>query len=172
MRMSVSAAEYRQLADFRYRIREFLQFSVSAARSHGIEPQQHQLLLAIKGLPPDRKPTIRALASRLCLRHNSTVELVNRLAKRGALVRLHGLDDRREVLLQLTPFGEDLLERLSVLHLQQLRTAGPALTDALEQIMATPAAAPNASAETGFADARPSSLPSSAVAASAPAHEA
>ncbi len=68
---------YQRLADFRHRIRQFVRFSEEAARSFGIEPQQHQLLLAIKGLPSGTRPTVRNLANRLCLRHNSTVELVN-----------------------------------------------------------------------------------------------
>ncbi len=41
--------------DFRYEIRRFLNFSENVARAAGIEPQQHQALLAIKG----RQPAIR-----------------------------------------------------------------------------------------------------------------
>ncbi len=140
--MSVSDVEYRQLAEFRYRIREFLQFSVSAARSLGIEPQQHQLLLALKGLPPGKKATVRALSTRLCLRHNSTVELIDRLAKQGALVRRQSHEDRREVLIELTPLGENLLEQLSVVHLGQLRSAGPTLIRSLEHIIAAAPTSP------------------------------
>ena len=72
----ISVAGYRQLPEFRYRIRQFLQLSEEAARSKGIEPQQHQVLLAIKGLPGGSRPTVRALSQRLCLRHHSTVELM------------------------------------------------------------------------------------------------
>jgi len=127
----VSIAGYRQLAEIRYRIRQFLRFSEEAARSHGIEPQQHQLLLAIKGLPEDLRPTVTVLSQRLCLRHHSTVELVDRLVEHGAVVRRPGKQDRREVLIELTPHGEALLHRLSVLHQQELRVSGPALSDAL-----------------------------------------
>jgi hypothetical protein len=42
-RREISAAGYRQLAEFRFRIRQFLHLSEEAARSKGIEPQQHQL---------------------------------------------------------------------------------------------------------------------------------
>jgi hypothetical protein len=52
----ISAAGYRQLAEFRYRIRQFLHLSEEAARSKGIEPQQHQVLLAIKWLPEESRP--------------------------------------------------------------------------------------------------------------------
>jgi len=92
-------------------------------------------MLVIKGLPPGTRPTIRAISSRLCLRHNSTVELINRLADRGALVRRPCEQDRREVLVELTPHGEELLRRLSVLHWQELQSSGPALSDALQGIV-------------------------------------
>ena len=127
----VSLAGYRQLAEFRYRIRQFLHFSEEAARAHGIEPQQHQLLLALKGLPPEIRPTVTALSQRLCLRHHSTVELVDRLVSQGAVRRRHSERDRREVLVELTLHGEDLLHRLSVQHWEELRDSGPALSEAL-----------------------------------------
>ena len=127
----VSIAGYRQLAEFRYCIRQFLHFSEEAARSKGIEPQQHQLLLAIKGLPEGTRPTVTALSHRLCLRHHSTVELVDRLVEHGAVKRRHSHQDRREVLVELTAHGEDLLHQLSVLHTQELQVAGPALSEAL-----------------------------------------
>jgi DNA-binding MarR family transcriptional regulator len=127
----VSIAGYRQLAEFRYRIRQFLHFSEEAARSQGIEPQQHQLLLALKGMPAGTRPTVTALSQRLCLRHHSTVELVDRLVDHGAVKRRHSDQDRREVLVELTPHGEGLLHQLSVLHWDELRGSGPALSEAL-----------------------------------------
>jgi DNA-binding MarR family transcriptional regulator len=95
----LSLAGYRALGEFRYQIRRFLQFSAEAARAHGIEQQQHQLLLAIAGLPEGRRPTIGELAERLQIQHHSAVELVNRLAERDAVRREHAGDDRREVLI-------------------------------------------------------------------------
>lgn len=131
----LSAPAFRQLAEFRYRIRQFLHFSEEAARATGIEPQQHQLLLAIKGLPEGTRPTVTALSSRLCLRHHSTVELIDRLTERGAVVRRHSNQDRREVLVELTPHGEKLLQQLSLLHWQELQTSGPSLSEALHAIV-------------------------------------
>ncbi|HEX4228694.1 MAG TPA: MarR family transcriptional regulator [Bryobacteraceae bacterium] len=133
-RKNLSIEQYRQIAEFRYRIREFLHFSEEAARDNGIEPQQHQLLLAIKGLPEGTRPTITALSTRLCLRHHSTVELINRLVARGAVQRLHSSDDAREVLLELTPHGEEVLRKLSVLHWEELQNSGPALANSLRGI--------------------------------------
>lgn len=133
--LTISAAAYQQLAEFRYRIRSFVHFSEQAVRSAGIEPQQHQLLLAVKGLPEGTRPTVTALSHRLCLKHHSTVELINRLEQRGAVVRHHSDQDRREVLIELTPFGEAILEKLSRLHWQEVQSLAPALSSALETIV-------------------------------------
>ena len=72
---------YKAMAELRYQIRRFLRFSENAARQVGIEPQQHQLLLAVRGLPDDVKPTIGVLAERMQLQHHSTVELIDRLVE-------------------------------------------------------------------------------------------
>ena len=133
---AVSLHAYRQLAEFRYRIRRFLHFSEQAARSIRLEPQQHQLLLAIKGLPQGAAPNLRTLSERLCLRPHSTVELVNRLEALGAVVRRQSSRDRREVHVHLTAHGEDLLRRLSLLVRKELRVAGPALSRALLAVLA------------------------------------
>lgn len=130
MTSDLSLVEYRALAEFRHHIRRFLQFSADEARRHDIEPQQHQLLLAVKGLPEGRKPTIGELADRLQIQHHSAVELVNRLAEHGAIRREHGAD-RREVLIRLTRRGETLLRQLSIAHRAELETAGPVLVRAL-----------------------------------------
>jgi DNA-binding MarR family transcriptional regulator len=76
-----AAVDYRALAELRYQLRVFVSFSERAARELGIEPQQHQLLLAIKGLPLELRPTLGVLAARLQLRHHSVVELVDRLER-------------------------------------------------------------------------------------------
>jgi DNA-binding MarR family transcriptional regulator len=130
-RGEVSDAGYRQLAEFRYRIRQFLHFTEEAARSCHIEPQHHQLLLALKGLPAGTRPTVTALSHRLCLRHHSTVELIDRLVEQGAVTRQHNDEDHREVLIELTAHGEDLLHRLSALLWQELRITGPDLAVSL-----------------------------------------
>jgi len=90
---SMLAADYQALAEFRYQIRRFIRFSEQIARTAGIEPQQHQLLLAVKGLPPDKKATIGELAERLQLQHHSTVELVDRLSEGGFVERQRDGED-------------------------------------------------------------------------------
>ena len=133
----LSLAQYRALAEFRYQIRKFLYFSEGKARSYGLEPRQHQLLLAVKGLPDGRRPTIGELAARLHLKHHSTVELVNRLEALGAVTRSPGKDDRREVIVRLSVAGANLLRKLSWEHRLELDTAGPELARALRAVMRT-----------------------------------
>ncbi len=128
-------AKYQQLAELRFQLRRFLQFSESAARMLGIEPQQHQLMLAIKGLPPDTAHTVSALANRLCLKHHSTVELINRLVDRGAAIRQPSQQDRRQVLVELTPKGHELLHSLTLLHKQELEEMAPSLLVELDKIL-------------------------------------
>lgn len=128
-------ADYRALAEFRYRIRCFLRFSERAARSAGIEPQQHQLLLALKGLPSHLQPTIGAIAERLCVTHHTAVGLVDRLEAAGQVERSRGAEDRRQVHVRITQAGELLLSRLSAEHKDQLQTVGPILRDALGAVL-------------------------------------
>src|SRR5258708_35343582 len=90
----LSIADYQVLAEIRHQIRRFLHFSEQAAREAGLVPQQHQLLLALKGLPAGKKATISELAERLQLRHHSVVELMYRLVERGPIARLRH-DTRR-----------------------------------------------------------------------------
>jgi DNA-binding MarR family transcriptional regulator len=127
--------EIQDLAEFRYQIRRFLRFSEDQARAHGIEPQQHQLLLAIKGLPDGVKPTIGELASRMLLRHHSTVELVNRLTEHGMVERVAAKQDHREVLVRLTSKGKASLHRLSLAHHEELRAKGPELMKTLGEVL-------------------------------------
>lgn len=125
-------AEYRALAEFRYQIRSFLNLSEQAARAAGLEPQHHQLLLAVKGAPRAHETTISYLAERLHLQHHSLVELLDRLEARRLVRRVRSRADRRVVLVRITPRGERLLRQLSLHHRNLLRSAGPALVGALQ----------------------------------------
>jgi DNA-binding MarR family transcriptional regulator len=127
----MSAEDYRSLADWRYRIRQVMAGTERAARDAGLEPQQYQLLLMIKGLPPELSPTISVLADRMAVRHHSMVELVDRLVERGLVTRERGSTDRREVLVVLTPSAERVALQISLWHHRQLQTAAPELIEAL-----------------------------------------
>jgi DNA-binding MarR family transcriptional regulator len=126
---NLKLADYQALAEFRYQIRRFLRFSEGAARAAGLEPQQHQLLLAVKGMPGGRAARISDLAERLQIQHHSAVELIDRLAARGLVTRALGEDDRREVYVQLSSRGEHILSGLTVHHKNEL-----ALVAALHEV--------------------------------------
>jgi len=138
---SMTATEFRALAEFRYRIRIYLNGSEEAARNAGLEPQQYMLMLALRGLPVGREPSIRELAERLQLRHHSVVELVDRLERRQFLRRERSRADRRQVILHLTPRGEKILTRLAKQRISELRTAAPALVRALTAVIRSTQAA-------------------------------
>ena len=131
-------SDYQALADFRYHIRRFLHFSEEAARLSGIEPHQHQLLLAAKGYDgkAGEGPTIGYLAERLQVRHHSAVELIDRMASHGLVARVHNERDRRQVIVSLTRYGDRILRKLSADHIRELGESGPALVAALESIVA------------------------------------
>ncbi|GHO84022.1 MarR family winged helix-turn-helix transcriptional regulator [Dictyobacter formicarum] len=131
----LSDNDYSALSEFRYAIRRFIHFSEEAARAAGLEPQQHQLLLAVKGLSLRGSPTIRDIAERLQLRHHSTVELLDRMAEHGLIERTRDTADQRRVLITLTSAGEDILKKLSLLHRTELRSSGPALVEALNALI-------------------------------------
>jgi len=132
----ISTSDYQALAEFRYQIRRFLHFSEEAAYTANLEPQQHQLLLAIKGLPEDKTATVGELAERLQLRHHSTVELIDRLVKRGLVERRRDDEDQRRVLVNLTPQGEETLHHLSRNTLTELRSTGPSFVNSLNTLIA------------------------------------
>jgi len=132
---AMTAAEFRALAEFRYRIRIYLIGGEQAARKAGLEPQQYLLMLALRGLPAGREASIRELAERLQLRHHSVVELVDRLERRQLLRRERSRTDKRQVILHLTPRGEKILTRLARQRISELRTSAPALVRSLTAVI-------------------------------------
>jgi DNA-binding MarR family transcriptional regulator len=123
---ALSKADYEALAAFRATLRRFLRFSEEGARAVGLTPQQHQLLLAIKGTPGREWAYVMELADALQISHHAAVGLVNRCTQGDWVRREPDPDDRRQVRVHLTPEGEKLLEHLSErnrVELQRLRQA-------------------------------------------------
>jgi DNA-binding MarR family transcriptional regulator len=134
MSEAVSEGEYQELLRFRDGLRRFLRWSAERARSEGLTPTQHQLLLAIRGDGDAAGPTIARVADHLLLRHHSAVELVDRAVAAGLVVRRRDTGDGRAVRLALTPLGRRKLEALSQLHAEELRW----LTSLLGPVWAEP----------------------------------
>jgi DNA-binding MarR family transcriptional regulator len=136
-RRSSARIDYGTLADLRYRLRQFERTREVAVRAAGMAPQQYLLLLQVKGLEGRRPVTIGALADRLQLAHHSTVELVDRLVRKGMLVRQRDGADRRMVTVVLRPAAQRMLQRLASYSLAELQSDGPALVTALRRLIRT-----------------------------------
>lgn len=129
----IMQADYTALAEFRYVLRCFLEFSENAAKEVGLTPRQHQALLAIKGYGRGKPISVGDLAERLRIRHHSAVELANRLSDGGLVVRSQDEEDQRRVLLSLTVRAEEHLAELSAAHLDELARIEPMLRRVLER---------------------------------------
>lgn len=117
--------DYVTLASFRAALRKFLRASEQIAEGFSITPQQHQMLLVIRGFDGEREPTIGELATRLQVRHNSAVGLINRLSALGLVRRIADKQDRRQVHIVLTAKGHAMLDKLTSAHRSELKVIAP-----------------------------------------------
>jgi DNA-binding MarR family transcriptional regulator len=122
------------LAEFRYELRQFLQFSESCSAEAGLHPQQHQLLLQLAGAQDEEETTVSYAAERLGLRHHTVVELSKRCEEAGLIHRNQDLNDRRRIQLRVTAKGHRVLRVLSEDHERELYELGPRLIRALSLI--------------------------------------
>jgi DNA-binding MarR family transcriptional regulator len=136
--LGVTSSDYRALAELRYQVRRFLSESDHAARRIGLEPQQYLLLLMLRGLPDGIAPSVRVLAERLGLKHNSTVELINRMEARGYVQRSRNPRDGRQVLILIASPGQKLLERVAGQRINDVRSRGAELVDAMAALVGYP----------------------------------
>jgi DNA-binding MarR family transcriptional regulator len=123
----ISKAEFEAIAELRYTMRKFVRLSEQAARRERITPQQHQLLLAVKGYPSRDHASVSELAERMQMRQHSMVGLIDRTEAQGLVRREPGMVDRRQVFVYLTPAGEAVLQRLAAQHHRELATMRDAL---------------------------------------------
>ena len=124
----------RELAEFRFQLRQFLSFSEVSSERHGIQAQQYQLLQVVASVPPGQPASVSYLADRMVLRHNSTVELVDR-AERAGLVKRHTDErDLRRSIIKLTPVGEQLLRSMVAEHIQELERLSEKIIHSLRAV--------------------------------------
>lgn len=135
MSSHIPSSDYRALAELRFRIRQFICEGDAAAYEAGLEPQQYLMLLALRGLPEGEEPTVRSLSERLMIKHHSTVELIDRMEKRGYVRRTRGIEDRREVRVSLLPKGQKQLDAVVRQRMVELRSTGKDLVRAIEAIL-------------------------------------
>lgn len=132
---NIRDSDYAALAEVRHRIRQFLRGSDEAAAAADLEPQQYQLLLALRALPHQSDATIGRLAERLYLKHHSVVGLVDRLEERGYVRRYRNIRDQREVFIMLLPRGRAALEHVVGERLHELHASGQGLVDSITAIL-------------------------------------
>jgi DNA-binding MarR family transcriptional regulator len=127
-------SKLKSLAEFRFQMRKFLSFSESASERCGIPAQQYQLMQVIAAIPDGQTASITYLAERMILRHNSTVELVDRAERAGLVRRESDPTDMRRSLVMLTTQGHEILERLVAEHLRELSPLCAHLIHALRDL--------------------------------------
>ncbi|MGE3857233.1 MAG: MarR family winged helix-turn-helix transcriptional regulator [Dehalococcoidia bacterium] len=159
--MARAELDYETWSEFRYQIRRYLRTAEAAARDHGLEPQQHQLLLAVRGYPRNEAPTIGDLAERLQLRHHSTVELVNRMEQAG-LVRREPTGVGRAVSVKLTAQGRRALDSVSDQLQPDLGEAGRELIGSLSKLLRADGMAAGAPRPAPRAASKPTPAPRAA----------
>lgn len=125
----------RRLAEFRFQLRRFLHVSQAAAEYAGLRNQQYQMLQCVGGMPAGLEPTIANVSARMLLKHNSTVELVDRAIEQGLLRRVVDAVDHRCILLRVTAKGERILASLADFHTRELEQTGPELLRSLDHIL-------------------------------------
>jgi len=116
----LSDVDYRDQADFRCALRIFLRFSEEQARRLGITPQQHFMLLVIRGHRSYPGVSIGEVADSLQIRHHAASLLVDRAVRRKLLIREEDPNDRRRALVTLTSDGQDLLDRITLANRSEL----------------------------------------------------
>lgn len=124
-------ADYAALADFRHALRAFQAFSEVRVAEYGLTPQQHQVLLAIRGA--GTKPvTVGHVAERLILKPHSASGLVVRLEALEFVARKPSPVDGRQAVVELTPKARELLEHLSTIHREEIVRLRPLLKTLLD----------------------------------------
>ncbi|MBM0104885.1 winged helix DNA-binding protein [Steroidobacter sp. S1-65] len=114
-------AEYQALASFRYALRRYLAAVGRNARSAGLTAQQHQALLSIRAGYPGREViSVTELADHLLIKNHSALELAERLRDLGLIQCDRCDEDRRKVMLSITPKGETTLRKLAAGSLREL----------------------------------------------------
>lgn len=124
--------DFERLLEFRTSLREFQRWSEDQAQAAGLTHVQHQLLVAVKGHPGSKPPTVGDLAGYLLLRPHSAVELVDRAEAAGLVERTHDPDDGRVVRVQLTGKGDRIVVRLTRAHLSRLHDLAAVLNELVD----------------------------------------
>jgi DNA-binding MarR family transcriptional regulator len=128
-------ADYTALGTFRYELRRFLRFSKELlARQANLTTEQYEALLAVKAFASEAGMLVGQLSERLQVRHHTTVALTNKLAARDLVTKRRSESDRRQVYVQLTPVGDELIQQLALMHRNILREQSSEMMAALHHL--------------------------------------
>lgn len=119
--ITLSQDDYRRLSHVRYQLRRFLRFSEDISHAEGLTSLQYQLLLHVKAMQEKNWASVSELAEKLQAKHHGVVALLDRCEKLDLIQRCINQEDRRQVEIHLLPKGEQVLERLAILHQPELR---------------------------------------------------
>ncbi len=118
------------LSEFRHRLTKFLRFSEELCRGEDVSPAQYLLLLHLHGYPDRDWATVGELATRLQASHQSTVALVQRCERKGWVTKRSSPDDARAIRVSLSARGRTKIERIAMLHRDELHRLGHVLSEA------------------------------------------
>lgn len=129
---AVDKAQLGAFARLRRSLREVLAQSEEICIAHELTAQRFQALLAIE--TAGEPISVGDLASELILKHHSAVELADRLAQAKMIERIADKQDKRRVLLRLTPLGAQRLHGAAAAHLESLERLHETLTASLQSV--------------------------------------
>ena len=93
-----------------------------------LSPSARGVLAVVEGAGQPLEPSV--IAERLVVTTGSMTSLLDNLEKRGLIRRLPHPDDRRKLLIDITPAAQAIVdELLPVLHARERDVVGAALTD-------------------------------------------
>ena len=104
---TLTARDYRSLAELRHQIRLFAHFSEQAVRCAGLNP--HELMLAWKGLPPKSSTEYSGAGQTASDPASQHRRIGEPACPKWVRASPRGDEDRREVLILLTGKGERVL---------------------------------------------------------------
>jgi DNA-binding MarR family transcriptional regulator len=90
-------------------------------RKHGLEPGWHDVLATLRRQGPPYRMRPSDFTGTLMLTSSGTTKRLDRLERAGLVARTPDPDDRRGVLITLTPAGVALIDEVTVAHLDNER---------------------------------------------------
>ena len=111
-RGSFREEQYQAQAAFRCALRTFERFAETQVRQEGVTPQQHLVLVVVRGHRSFPRVSLNELSDSLKLSQSATSLLVERCVQRGLVEREEDPEDRRRVAIWLTDRGQEVLDRV------------------------------------------------------------